>query len=277
VAGASSPTTTPLHPFGVEVHGFGEASGADPAAWGTALAPLLARHHLLVLRVPGLSADAQMALLGAFGPIVDESRDGSGWTYVSNVEPGGVLGEWEFLFHSDLEFTDAPLRVLSLYAVELPDTPTSTRFASTARAAAHLDPAVRDRLVGRTALHVFPLLEARGDRRYRLAEVDPGAARAEHPVLLEHPDTGEVLLYTSAMQTDSVVGLPEAESEALLARCWDVLYAPENVYEHVWSVGDLVVWDNLACHHARSAVTGRRTLRRVPVGTRLARLRTIPA
>ena len=86
--------------------------------------------------------------------------------------------------------------------------------------------------------------------------------------------TGAPLLYTSAMQTDSVVGLPEAESEALLARCWAALYAPGNVYEHVWSGGDLVIWDNLALHHARSAVTGRRTLRRVPVGTRLARLRT---
>jgi len=274
VAGAPSPTTTPLHPFGVEVHGFGAASGADPAAWGAALAPLLARHHLLVLRVPGLSAAAQLALLGTFGPIVDESRDGSGWTLVSNVEPGGVLGEGEFLFHSDLEFTDAPLRVLSLYALELPAAPTATRFASTARAAAHLDADLRDRLAGRRALHVFPLLEARGDRRYRLAEVDPGAARAEHPVLLEHPVTGAPLLYTSAMQTDSVVGLPEAESEALLARCWAALYAPDNVYEHVWSGGDLVIWDNLALHHARSAVTGRRTLRRVPVGTRLARLRT---
>ena len=126
---------------------------------------------------------------------------------------------------------------------------------------------------GRTALHVYPLLEARGDARYRLADVDEGAARAEHPVLMTHPVTGVDLLYVSAMQTDSIVGLPETESEALLARCWDVLYAPDNVYEHVWSLGDLVVWDNLAVHHARDAVQGRRTLRRVPVGNVLARLR----
>ena len=42
---------------------------------------------------------------------------------MSNVEEGGVLGEWEYLFHSDLAFTDDPIRVLSLYALELPDTP----------------------------------------------------------------------------------------------------------------------------------------------------------
>jgi len=264
--------TTPLAPFGAEVHGLGADVDPDRVAGG--MRDLLARHQLLVLRIPGLAAKTQLGLLGAFGPVVDESRDGSGWTYVSNVEPGGVLGEWEFLFHSDLEFTDEPLRVLSLYAIELPDAPTSTRFASAARAAARLDPDLRSRLEGRRALHVFPLLEARGDRRYRLAEVDAGAARAEHPVLLEHPVTGAPVLYTSAMQTDSIVGLPEAESEALLGRCWDALYAPDNIYAHTWAPGDLVIWDNLALHHARDAVTGRRTLRRVPVGTRLARLRT---
>jgi len=258
--------------LGVEVRGVD--LHADPRAVADELRDLLARHHLLCVSVPGLTADEQLRLLGVFGPLLDESRDGSGWTYVSNVEEGGVLGDFEFLFHSDLEFTDDPVRVLSLYAVELPDTPTSTRFANTARAARELDPETRRLVEGRRALHVYPLLEARGDARYRLSEVDDGAARAEHPVLLTHPVTGVDLLYTSAMQTDSIVGLPEAESEALLARCWDVLYAPDNVYEHVWSDGDLLVWDNLALHHARSAVHGRRTLRRVPVGTVLARLRT---
>jgi taurine dioxygenase len=254
---------------GVDLHG-------DLAAVGDDLRALLAAHHLLRFRVPELTADEQLRLLGRFGPTLDESRDGSGWTNVSNVEEGGVLGDGEFLFHSDLEFTDDPVRVLSLYAVELPEEPTSTRFASTVRAAARLDAATRDRLEGRTAIHVYPLLEARGDQRYRLTEVDERAARAEHPVLMRHPATGAELLYTSAMQTDSIVGVPEDESEALLARCWELLYVPDNVYEHVWQPGDLLVWDNLALQHARSAVSGRRTLRRVPVGNVLARLRTEP-
>lgn len=258
--------------LGVEVRGVDLHT--DPSAAADDLRALLGTHHLLSFSAPGLGADEQLRLLGLFGPLLDESRDGSGWTYVSNVEEGGVLGDHEFLFHSDLEFTDDPVRVLSLYAIELPDVPTSTRFADTARAARHLDPETRALVEGRTALHVYPLLEARGDERYRLADVDEGAARAEHPVLMTHPVTGVDLLYVSAMQTDSIVGLPEDESEALLARCWEVLYAPDNVYEHVWSPGDLVVWDNLAVHHARDAVQGRRTLRRVPVGNVLARLRT---
>jgi taurine dioxygenase len=237
------------------------------------LRALLHEHQLLCFRAPDLPGDAQKRVLACFGPLVDESFDGSGWSYVSNVEPGGVLGDGPFLFHSDLEFTPEPLWVLSLYAMELPDAPTSTRFANGLRAATDLDPELAAAVDGRTAIHVYPLLEGRGDARYRVRDLDDGAPRAEHPVLLTHPVTGARILYVTAMQTDSIVGLPEHESEGLLERLWAELYAPEHVYEHEWRIGDLLVWDNLALQHARGAVTGRRTLRRVPVGTVLARLR----
>ena len=43
------------------------------------------------------------------------------------------------------------------------------------------------------------------------------------------------------------------------------LYRPENIYEHRWRMGDFVMWDNLACQHARGEVSnvGPRTLQRV--------------
>jgi len=264
--------TSPLSPVcGVLVEDL-DLSG-DFTSHEDELRALLHEHRMLCFRAPELSGEDQKRLLACFGPLVDESFDGSGWSYVSNVEPGGVLGDGPFLFHSDLEFTSDPLWVLSLYAIELPAAPTSTRFANGARAAERLDADLAADLDGRTAIHVFPLLEGRGDARYRVRDIDDGAPRAEHPLLLEHPVTGAPVLYVTAMQTDSVVGLPEDESEALLARLWAQLYAPDNVYEHQWHVGDLLVWDNLALQHARGAVTGRRTLRRVPVGTELARLR----
>lgn len=38
----------------------------------------------------------------------------------------------------------------------------------------------------------------------------------------------------------------EAESEALIAELFEHLYADDNVYEHRWHNGGLVIWDNLA-------------------------------
>jgi taurine dioxygenase len=89
-----------------------------------------------------------------------------------------------------------------------------------------------------------------------------------HPVLRRHPRTGQDVLYVSAMQTDRIMELGPEHSEALLEALWDVLYAPDNVYEHEWRVDDLVLWDNQAVQHGRSELpdTGARTLRRVTAG-----------
>jgi taurine dioxygenase len=56
------------------------------------------------------------------------------------------------------------------------------------------------------------------------------------------------------------------ESDALLEELFTYLYAPDNIYEHHWHEGDLVIWDNLAVQHARSATgAAARTLRRVTI------------
>ena len=72
----------------------------------------------------------------------------------------------------------------------------------------------------------------------------------------------------NAMHTDSIVGLPEAESEALLADLFAVLYDDSNIHVHEWTIGDLVVWDNVALHHVRGdlATDEPRTLQRVTIG-----------
>ena len=54
-------------------------------------------------------------------------------------------------------------------------------------------------------------------------------------------------------------------------RCWSELFQyverPENVYEHVWRVGDALIWDNLATLHARTDFDPkeRRALRRTAI------------
>jgi alpha-ketoglutarate-dependent taurine dioxygenase len=60
---------------------------------------------------------------------------------------------------------------------------------------------------------------------------------------------------------------PAFESEALLQRLFEIAEDPAIIYEHVWRVGDLIMWDNLACLHARTDWPSeqRRTLRRCTV------------
>lgn len=254
--------------FGIEVTGRDlrtPLTGPEQAE----LRGLVDRHRLVLFRGQDITGDQQVGVLAALGPVLDESKDGSRFTHVSNTLAEGVVGRGRLLFHSDLAFTPRPIDIISLYGIELPPDGAPTLFADAVAAAAALPGEVRARLEGRRGLHIFDLRDNLGDRRFRVADLPDTAPRAMHPVLVPHPRTGETTLFVSEMQTDHVEGLPPDESEELLAACCATLYRPENTYEHVWRPGDLVVWDNIALQHARGevAAAGGRTLRRVPVGT----------
>ena len=53
----------------------------------------------------------------------------------------------------------------------------------------------------------------------------------------------------------------------MLDRLCDLIEQPDNIYEHVWRPGDIIVWDNLSSLHARTDWPDdqRRTLRRCTV------------
>jgi taurine dioxygenase len=84
---------------------------------------------------------------------------------------------------------------------------------------------------------------------------------------VRNPGSGRNALYVSSQNTMWIEGMDRAESETLLQQLFDFAEDPAIIYEHVWQVGDLVVWDNLACLHARTdwPKEQRRTLRRCTV------------
>ncbi len=67
--------------------------------------------------------------------------------------------------------------------------------------------------------------------------------------------------------TRSIEGLPQAESDELLELLFEHCERPQYVYEHRWTPGDLILWDNRCTLHARSDFDAaeRRKLRRVVV------------
>lgn len=243
------------------------ANGVD-ATWTTADMAAVRRalddRHLLVVRAGELSGEAQVGFVTRFGSLVPERAL---WGYVSNSRPDGIIREGPLLFHSDFAFTPHPVSIISLHALEVPADGSPTMWADAAAAVDRLPRDLRTRLEGLSVCNCFDML-GEGDHRMRLAEIDPRSPRTVHPVIAPHPRTGRPVVMANAMHTDAIIGLPEAESEALLADLFAVLYDESHLYEHRWSVGDLVVWDNVALHHARGDVgtDEPRTLQRVTVG-----------
>jgi taurine dioxygenase len=248
----------PGAPFGLE------ASVGSPTQLSEADKDLLRqayrRDGLLLLRGLALSAEQQAEFCRIFGPVPRDQHD---IYLVSNVRPDGILADLELRFHHDIPFVPAPFLAGCLHAVEVSPGVSPTRFASGLRAYERLPQRLCDRIEGLNAVFVRPRVE---DRRCRLTDSLPGDNCAVQALVQRQAGTGRPFVFANCHSTALICGLSEAESEELLEELFSCLYAPDNIYEHAWATGDLVLWDNLALQHARAKVAGGvRTLRRVSV------------
>lgn len=244
-----------LAPFGAELEG--DLSAPLDEAGQASFRDALYRHGLLVARGQKLAEEDQARLLSHIGPILTEERGDA-----RRIAPDGVLGAQALSFHSDLAFSPKPFEVISLHALDVVDGETATRFASGTRAYRNLPPPLKARVAGTRILlaHLF----------HPVGYDDPVPGWMPHKwqdAVMWHPVTGEPILYVTEQQTIRVETLAKPDSDALLAELGAFLYAPDNLYRHVWHQGDFLVWDNLALQHARGDLhqVKRRTLQRVCV------------
>jgi len=213
-----------------------------------------------VIVVPGqdLSGDDQIAFTEWFGPrqevrtvkVVDEGPQN--FMYVANKKVDGmdgVLPDGEMQFHTDQCYYETPSRATILFALEIPAEGGNTKFANAYRAYESLDGAMKARLQGLKALNVY---DYDANATVKTNESSTDAPRYAHPVVIRHPETGREVLYINRLMTDYIVGMDRAESDALLEDLFQVLEDPAHYYEHVWTPGDLVMWDNMCTLHART-------------------------
>ena len=243
--------------LGVEVVGFDLQRGGTPAEIAQ-LREAYDLHHMLLFRGHGrVSPERHVELARWFGPPDPVDNSGNG-DFVSVLQNEEAAGSMRLPFHSDLTYTDCPIKAICLHAIALPAGGTSTTFVSSAAAWDRLDPALQAELTDKRLRHVYIS---------QMPEYGWPDFIAEHPVRLLHPRTGRPILLVTEHHADRIVGLEADRSAALLERLYGVLYAPAAQYEHCWQLDDLLIWDNLAVQHARTKPSdpaeGRRALQRV--------------
>jgi alpha-ketoglutarate-dependent taurine dioxygenase len=245
--------------LGVEVIGLEPRAPLDAETRRT-LRALFDDRGLLVVR--GLDVDAafQTYLAGLLigedrAPTADLAASGEereAYSFVSNRGRGNApFGRLPF--HTDMMWSEDAFQLISLYGVEIEEPAIPTLFASAAHAWTTLPAHLRARVEGRFAIH------GRESRTDGDGEVLVTTYKTEQTVKLpigrRHPRTGEIILYVDQRSTYGIADLSQADSDALLAALYAHLYAPENVVEHHWRPGDLLLWDNLALQHARPNVS----------------------
>ena len=181
-------------------------------------------------------------------------------TVVSNVKEAGqtigILGDGEIVWHSDFSFKEAPTAARMLVAMEIPprEKGGNTMFLNCYAAYDALSDAQKQRIAGKTikqgntvdtAMKLRPGASLKDDIRYT-----PGPS---HPIISTHPVTGRNSLFLGRRHSAYVNGLSLEESEALLDELWAHVAQPRFCYEHKWSVGDVVVWDNRCTLHRRDS------------------------
>src|SRR6202140_2229760 len=191
---------------------------------------------------------------------------------VSNVtvngQPIGSLGAGEAVWHTDMSYLDVPPMASMLYALEIPASGGNTSFCSMYAVYEALPAELKRRIADLKIKH-DGTYNSGGYLRQGVAATDdprtsPGAL---HPLVCTHPNTGRPMLYLGRRRNASIAGLELAESEALLDQLWDFVARPEFAWEHVWRVGDLVLWDNRCTMHRRDPFdsSARRIMHRTQI------------
>ena len=191
---------------------------------------------------------------------------------VSNVkvngEPIGSLGDGEAVWHTDMSYLDLPPKASMLYALEIPPTGGNTSFCTMYGIYEALPQQLKDRITGLKIKH-DGTYNSGGYLRQGVTPTDdprqsPGAV---HPLICTHPANGRRMLYLGRRRNAYLAGLELAESEALLNELWSIVDRREFSWEHVWRVGDLVLWDNRCTMHRRDAFDpdSRRIMHRTQV------------
>lgn len=184
---------------------------------------------------------------------------------VADGQPLGLADagqEW----HTDMSYSSTIAYANVLHGIRIPrrgDRPLGdTRFASMAAAYDALSPAMKERLRGLRAVHDFAKLwESMRSRPGSTRPPLSAAQRAQkppvsHPVVLYHPISGRPLLYVNPGYAVRIEGIPQAQSDELLAFLFEHQLDPRFQYAHRWSEGDVLVWDDLVTLHCAVADYG---------------------
>jgi taurine dioxygenase len=256
--------------FGCSIHGV-EVNTATPAVIAE-LKEHLYRNRLIVLKDQVVNEQQYCDFANRFGfpvPYLQDNYHHPDFPLIfvsSNVKSDGKQigvartgGYW----HSDTSFETEPKVLTMLMPKVLPSNhPRSTKFIDMAAVYAALPQPIKEKLAGAEFLHS-------GRYRYKvrtdnvgfdifeiLSFIDMVAPPSRHPAVIEHPYTGEKVLYANRGFTIGIADRSLDESTNLLKELFDFAETDQFVREVRWSMGDIIIWDNRFLAHTSGRNSG---------------------
>jgi taurine dioxygenase len=177
---------------------------------------------------------------------------------ISNIkvgdQPVGGLGDGEAVWHADMTYIETPPKASFLHALEIPETGGNTQWGNMYLAYEALPAHLRQAIKGREAIHDATYNSAGMIRRGMNEVTDPREAPgARHPLVSQHPESGQPCLFLGRRRNSYILGMDLAASDQLLDELWDHIDNPEFTFTQVWQLHDLILWDNRCTLHRRDS------------------------
>ena len=178
----------------------------------------------------------------------------------NKVENGKPLGlsdagqDW----HTDMSYSKMIAFTNVLYGLEIPhrdgEPLGNTEFCNMHAAYDDLPESLKTKLAGMTITHDFEKFWEKMRREKGQHPPLTDAQRAAkppvpHPIFMTHPITGKTVLYANPGYSMRINELPEAESDEILEFLFKHQLQAKYQYRHRWSVGDVLMWDNMGTLH----------------------------
>jgi taurine dioxygenase len=264
--------------IGAELSGIDFAVGISDALFAEIRRAWL-RYQVLLFPAQDIAPGAQVALARHFGEVQihvmnQYHADGHPELYrLSNLDehgnPNGKHPDKGTLaWHTDGSWRRRTGQATIIYGEIVPNVGGETHFCDMYGAYERLSPAWKARIAGLRAVHN---LDFSRNRRHghepMTAEQKEATPPVDHPIVRTHPETGRKCLFLGD-HAEYIVGMPYDEGRALIDELNALAVHADLTYEHRWTPGELIVWDNRCTMHRATEydpATQRRVVRRCTV------------
>ena len=249
--------------LGAEIRGLRLADGISDGQFAAIYQAFL-KHQVLLFEPQDLPEAVQVAFGRRFGAVqvhVMNQYHAGGFPELyklsnldENGQPSGLHPDKGTLaWHTDGSWSRVTGQATIIYGEMVPQTGGETHFADMYGAYQRLSDAWKTRLQGLRAMHNLDFSRTRRHGVDLMTEAQKKEKPpVDQPIIRTHPETGRKCVYLGD-HAESIVGLPYAEGRALIDELNQAIIHPDLVYQHRWTAGQLLLWDNRCTLHKATA------------------------
>ncbi len=240
--------------LGAELHGVDLCTELQPEVYAE-IRRLLIKHQVIFFRDQDISPQQHKALAESFGPVQTHPayETVEGFPEITILESTAEKPSKIEVWHSDMTFRQHPPLGSVLRSKICPPKGGDTMWASMSAAYDGLSVGMQKFLSNLYAEHDFSygfkesLAEPGG--KERLAEAVKDNPPVQHPVIRVHPESKQKVIFVNALFTTKIIGLPSAESSAILDFLYDHVITAEYTCRFNWEPNSIAIWDNRSTQH----------------------------